>query len=85
MRTSYSFMEASAQKSISILPDFPAKHNNGSSRKFNVNCFFNLEKSELAVYSHTTAVYRGSLFIFGGIKMDTPTNDLLQINLKTAN
>ena len=46
--------------------------------------FFNLEKSELAVYSHTAAVYRGSLFIFGGIRMDTPTNDLLQINLKTS-
>jgi hypothetical protein len=30
------------------------------------------------------AAFRGSLYIYGGIKMDSPTNELLLINLKTS-
>lgn len=41
--------------------------------------YSNIEKSDLAVYGHTMAVHKGSLYIFGGVKMESPTNDLLQI------
>lgn len=30
------------------------------------------------------AAFRGYLYIFGGIKMDSPTNELIQINTKTS-
>ena len=32
------------------------------------------EKNDLAVFAHTMTTYKGYSYIFGGIRMDTPTN-----------
>jgi len=44
---------------------------------------YNSDKTEMAVYGHTMEAYKGFAYIYGGIKMDTPTSDLTQISLKT--
>ena len=40
------------------------------------------EKYELAVYGHTMVTYKGNAYVYGGIKLESPSNELIQINLK---
>ena len=38
----------------------------------------------MAVYGHTMVAYKGFAYVYGGIKMDSPTSDIFQINLRTS-
>jgi hypothetical protein len=37
----------------------------------------------MAVFGHTMLAYKGTAYVYGGVRMDSPSNELVQINLKT--